>query len=309
MVLAARPVVGSMDEARDCASEAVLQYLQQRPEDVHNLEAFLVTIAKRRAIDHTRARTRARARDERVAGELAVSAPDVAEDIAARAEAFGADEQARRLLQPHVYELLRLVADGVPFPEVARRLDLTERAVQSHLLRARRVVRAALAKTLAALGLGSVSLRKLPGTATATAPAVAAALVIGAGVLGGIASRPTQPGLVLLPSTTVQGDEEADVSALAERTLGAPASALGSALSTKPRRSDPTRVVLLQTGVVGVEVQQRDDGQQSSGPVERLQHCVENLRVELDYLGCEHESAEEDLGEPSGDRPALPAVG
>ena len=55
--------------------------------------------------------------------------------------------------------------------------------------------------------------------------------------------------------------------------------------------------------------QKRDDGQQSSGPVERLQHCVENLRIELDYLGCEMESAQQDLGQPSGNRPALPAVG
>ncbi|MDP9182689.1 MAG: sigma-70 family RNA polymerase sigma factor [Actinomycetota bacterium] len=286
----------------------MLQYLQQRPQDVHNLEAFLVTIAKRRAIDHTRSRTRARARDERLAGELALSAPDVAEDIAARAEAFWADEQARRLLRPHVYELLRLVADGVPFPEVARALDMSERAVQSHLLRARRVVRAALAKTLAALGLGSASLRKWSGTAAASAPVVAAALVIGGGVLGGPAARSAEPALVLLPSTTWAVDAEADrarLTSTGRRTTSPAASdAAGGA-----HRGDPTTVAGLQTPVIGVKVQKREDGQQSSGPVERLQQCVENLRIELDYLGCEQESAQQDVRQASWDGPALPAVG
>jgi RNA polymerase sigma factor (sigma-70 family) len=309
MVLAARPVVGSTDEARDCASEAIVQYLQRRPEDIDNLEAFMVTIAKRRAIDHARARTRARLRDDRFANEHVLTAPDVAEDIAARAEAFWADEQARRLLSPHVYELLRLVADGVPFPEVARRLDMSERAVQSHLHRARRLVRAALAKTLAALGLSTASLRKWAGTPATAAPALAAAFVVAVQVLGG-SLAPAAPALELMPSTTVVDDTGTTTASGATRSTS---SRLGSGQpATSLRHRDAAgaaRIVSVQTHVVGADVEKHDDGYQSSGPVDQLQHCLENLRIELRYQGCEQPSADQGAGQPAGDGPGLPAVG
>jgi RNA polymerase sigma factor (sigma-70 family) len=309
MVLAARPVVGSADEARDCASEAIVQYLEQRPDEVLNLEAFLVTIAKRRALDHARARTRARIRDDRYARATPLSAPDIAEDIAARAEAFWADEQARRLLSPHVYGLLRLVADGVPFPEVARRLDISERAVQSHLHRARCQVRAALAKTLAALGLAAAGLRKWADTPVTAAPALAAAFVIAVQILGG-GPLPAEPDLTLLPSTTIV-DETASMSAHPAGTgtvIGG--TTRGTAVSTRRHVAAPRHSLAdVQTPVVGLEVQKRDDGKHASGWVERVQDCLTNLRIELHYQGCEPQSADQGAGEPAGDGPAFPTVG
>ena len=312
MVHAAQPVVGSLDEARDCASEAIVQYLQHAPEDVHNLEAFLVTIAKRRAIDHARARTRARARDARFAGELALSAPDVAEDIAARAEALWADAQARELLAPHVYELLQLVADGVPLPEVAQRLGLTERSVQSHLLRARRVVRAALARTLAALGACGAAIRRWSGPAGASASAVTAALVLAIAVSepAAPAPSPSSPSFTLMPTTTLSSDPVTNAS----RSVHHETSLLHTATVTPPiGRSSGGRtqqsVVDVQTPLIGAEVQDRDDGQQSANVVERLQHCLQYLRIELHYQGCEAPSADQSSGQLTGDRPALPALG
>ncbi|MDP9164824.1 MAG: hypothetical protein M3O32_01950 [Actinomycetota bacterium] len=94
MVAASLNVLGSRDQAHDCAAEAMAQVLQRRPADIANLEAFMVTVAKRRAIDRHRARARDRRRDARLAGEAAITLPDLAEDIAARAEARWADEQA-----------------------------------------------------------------------------------------------------------------------------------------------------------------------------------------------------------------------
>jgi RNA polymerase sigma factor (sigma-70 family) len=309
MVLAARPVVGSTDEARDCASEAIVQYLERRPEDIGNLEAFMVTIAKRRAIDHERARRRARLRDERFANEHALTAPDVAEDIAARAEAFWADEQASRLLSPHVYELLRLVADGVPFPEVARRLDMSERAVQSHLHRARRLVRAALAKTLAALGLGTASLRKWAGTPATAAPALAAAFVVAVQVLGG-SPAPAAPALALMPSTTiVDGTGFATASMTSRSASGQNGVRLAATSMGHRTPTAAPRIVGVQTHVVGVDLEKHDDGYHSSGPVEQIQHCLQNLRIEVHYQGCEQPSADQGAGQPAGDGQALPAVG
>jgi RNA polymerase sigma factor (sigma-70 family) len=309
MVLAARPLVGSLDEARDCASEAVLQYLERQPQDVANLEAFMVTVAKRRAIDHTRASERARIRDARFAGESAVSAPDLAEDIAARAEALWADEQARLLLQPRVYELLRMVADGVPMSEVARQLDLTDRAVQSHLLRARRIVRAALARTLAVLGVGVAALRRWSGPVATTTVALAAAVFV---MRVAPAQAPTTgPRLALLPVTTYATDDGTGQAAPTTHASGPDAAARADSVA---RRSGGgaarhTTVLKVQTSLIGAEIQRRDDGRPSRGPVDQVLNCLKGFRIEIHYQGCDSRSAEQSLGETAGDRPLLPAVG
>lgn len=62
MVAAARRVLGDGDVAAECASEAIAQVLARRPTGVLIAEAYMVTIAKRRAIDHVRASSRARSR-------------------------------------------------------------------------------------------------------------------------------------------------------------------------------------------------------------------------------------------------------
>lgn len=309
MVLAARPVVGTLDEARDCASQAIVQYLEQDPGDVANLEAFMVTIAKRRAIDVARARARARVRDERFAHEVSLTAPDVAEDIAARAEAFWADEQARRLLQPRVYQLLQLVADGVPLAEVAKRLDMTERAAQSHLLRARRLVRSALTQTIAALGLAWAAVRRLSGPAAVTAPALAAALVL---AIGTSVSPPATeaPALAIQPRVTFVPDADAHATSTAAGASTASIRRTGSAAGSTTTTSRPQAETALKvkTPVGGVAVEERDDGHRSNGTVERVLHCLQNFRVELNYQGCDDGSSQQDPGQPSGDRPLLPAV-
>jgi DNA-directed RNA polymerase specialized sigma24 family protein len=307
MVLAARPVVGTLDEARDCASEALVQYLEHDPGDVQNLEAFMVTIAKRRAIDHARARTRARLRDNRFAHEVSLTTPDVAEDIAARAEAFWADQQAQQLLQPRVYKLLQLVADGVPLAEVARRLDMTERAAQSHLLRARRVVRAALAQTLAALAVGVTTVRRGWGPAAVTAPLLAAASVLAIGTAVS-PPRANEPRLAIQPQTTVVTDADArETAALAKAAVVRRTGVVGHPARRPVTTSKTVLNVTMPTGSVALE--KRDDGHQSGNYVEQVVWCLQHLRVEPHYQGCDDGSPHQDLGQPPGDRPLLPAVG
>jgi RNA polymerase sigma factor (sigma-70 family) len=314
MVLAARPVVGTLDEARDCASEAIVQYLEGDRRDVANLEAFMVTIAKRRAIDRARARQRARLRDERYAHESGLSAPDVAEDIATRAEALWADREARRLLQPRVYELLQLVADGVPITEIAQRLGMTERAAQSHLLRARRVVRAALAKTLAGLGIAAAAIRRWWGPAAVTAPVLAAAFVLAIGTA--TAPRLAPPGLTLLPrTTTVPGADalsaDATKASASRRTGGGSSTAAPKrAAAPQPKRDLYVRI----PGGGAVAIEDRDNGHRSDNVVEAWVWCLQHFRVDDEYIGCDTEetsaetSAQQGAGQPTGDRPLVPAL-
>jgi RNA polymerase sigma factor (sigma-70 family) len=309
MVLAARPVVGGLDEAHECAAQAIVQYFEHAPAEVANLEAFLVTIAKRRAIDHVRAQARARLRDERYAHETALSAPDVAEDVAARAEARWADQEARRLLHPRVYHLVQLVADGMPLAEVARQLDMTERAAQSHLLRARRVVRAALARTLAALGLGVAAVRRWWGPAAVTAPVLAAVFVLAIGTAEAPALTDRQPSLSLLPRTT----EVVGAAATSSSSPGAHATGssrrTGSSLSTTTR-PQPKRDLFVKTPVGGVAVEQHDDGHHSDSVVEQWEWCLHHFRFEPPkYVGCDDGSAKQGSRQPAGDGPLLPGPG
>ena len=94
MVSASRSVLGSSEDAYDCAAEAMAQVLERAPQDVVNAEAFLVTVARRRAIDHYRRGQRERRRDAQLAAYEQTSVVDIAEDVARRAEAAWAAGKA-----------------------------------------------------------------------------------------------------------------------------------------------------------------------------------------------------------------------
>ena len=146
MVRAARSVLGERDAAGDCAAEAMTQFLEKSPNDVLNLEAFLVTVSKRRAVDRIRQAKRERSRQMRVALATAADVADVAEAVVHRRHAEWVDAHARRLLRPEVYQLLTLVADGTPVAEAAAMVDMTTRAAESHLSRARSMLRGVIAR-------------------------------------------------------------------------------------------------------------------------------------------------------------------
>lgn len=176
MVRVTQRLVDSREDAEDCASAALLQLLERR-DCVDNDEAFLVTIAKRRAIDRTRSQARSRIRNDRLAGLEPPGAPDIAEDVAARAEAAWLDETARALLSPKAYRLLRLLADGHEIGQAADSMGMTQRAAESLLLRARRTVRKSWAKTLSVLG-GCLGALKRWSPAAAPAASLAASAVL-----------------------------------------------------------------------------------------------------------------------------------
>jgi DNA-directed RNA polymerase specialized sigma24 family protein len=283
MVHAASPVVRSREDARDCAAEALTQFLESHPEVVRDAHALLTTISKRRAFDQVRAETYARRLVARLAREGPSVTPDVADDVVARAEAVWVDEEARRLLTPQLYEMLVLVGDGVPMREIARRLGMTESAANSHLARARRLVRGALARTLAVLGLGAAAARRATGPAAASTAVLAAAFAIGISLPPG---PPEQPRLTVLPDIAT-APRDAAVPAAAS-SVGA-RDVVVAVRRTSVRGTPPgtAGVTEVRTAAAGVRVRRTDDGQRASGSVERLQQCVQNLRVTTRYLGCE----------------------
>src|SRR3954463_7143563 len=97
MVHAANGVLGSRDDAAECATQALVQVLERPPVEVLNPEAFMVTIARRRAIDHVRSQARYRKAAMRSApADLAIA--DIAEAVCEREQAAWVDELARRRL-------------------------------------------------------------------------------------------------------------------------------------------------------------------------------------------------------------------
>lgn len=286
MVRAAKGVLGCRDAAGDCASEALVQALEMNPSDVANLEAFLVTIAKRRALDTIRRQVRSRRREQLVGTQFVLDVVDVAEDVTARAEARWVDEQARALLRPQVYALVRLVADGMEIDAAAAQLGMTRDAAASHLKRARAVIRAAFAKTLVGIAATHAGLRRLlrPSAAAGTATALGFAALLAIVVAPPKPSR-VAPELELAPVTDAARESHA-----APRTPAPPPLGLAS---KRPRTTTPagarrsTTLAQLQTPVGGVRLEERDDGQDNGDLVSRLLACSRHIRIEDEYIGCE----------------------
>jgi RNA polymerase sigma factor (sigma-70 family) len=295
MIAASRKVLGSLDDAHDCAAEAMTQVLERQPDGVENLEAFMVTVAKRRAIDRYRAQQRGRRRERMLAAQVALTAPDFAEDVATRAEARWADETARAVLKPNVYRLVRMLADGVPLSDAAARLGMSDRAAESHLLRARRAVRGALGKTFGVLAAAFACGRRV---GPAAAPAVVAVAASTALLVGGPAPGPRLPASDP-PAKPILGDA-APTAVVAELVLPTGAATPPRGVSARAPLSLPaasvgvaqasprsTTSAVVSTPVAGVDSYDTDDGQQSEGTAEQVLQCVQNLKVTIGYQGCE----------------------
>ena len=290
MVRVARSVLGSRHNAEECAAAALAQVVTRRPRDVGNYEAFMVTIAKRRAIDMLRAQDRARHREARLVASTTLTVDDIAEAITSRAEAQWADATARQLLSPKVYGLLRLVADDLQVPEIAERLQLTPRAVESHLLRARRVMRAALAKTLAGFGLLGLGLRwLLPSAAPAGVAVTAVALLFALPFVD--TTRPGGTGPTVLGHGYERAVELTNIP-VPHKTTGvsgrvAETRARGASEASKPPTTGPPTVTKIQGPAnASATVTAEDSGTHEDTPVEMVLACAQNVRVTPNYVGC-----------------------
>jgi DNA-directed RNA polymerase specialized sigma24 family protein len=286
MLAAGYSVLGCKQQAYECAADAVTQMLERPPRNVRNPEAFLVTVAKRRAIDRVRSHGSDRRRLERLVANTQLVEQDVAEAVTERAEAAWVDEQARTLLRPTAYRLLQLLADGVPIQEAALALGLTQRAAESHLLRARRLMRSAIAKTLVTLGvLGGILRRGVTKLPAAVAAVSALFLVIPHG--SGLGQSSSRRSLAHFASselrTALPARHESRTQPSATPSAQNRERATFASAASTPRAA-------VQTSVVGVGTYDKDDGYQASGPVDLVLHCAGNVRVEPGYVGCDQPS-------------------
>lgn len=293
IVTACGRVLDSRDDAEECAAGVIAELVAAPPSDVRNVEAFVVTVARRRAIDRYRSERSTRLRALRYGqGELAE--PDVADLVAERDEAAWVDAQARALLSPRHYQLLRQVADGVPLEQAAAALGVSRRAAEGQLYRARVLMRTALARALGILGVLLASLRRTLGSATPSTAVVAAAVIL---ALHFAAVPYQQP--ELRPPRGSQSALLDQVRHVPGRDVPVSASSSGMVASRpRPSRSpapSPSPSPQIQTAVGGVGTYTRDDGYEDQGLVDQLMHCLDTLRIEPDYKGCGDPSSSPNL--------------
>ena len=144
-VIRCRNVAGSHEDAEAFVQEALVAALDSDLESISDLEGWVVTVARRRAIDAARRRSACRSALVRVAHRESREAEDVAERVAARDEAAWLASRLDELPATTV-AVVRTLASGRSIGETADELGMSYRSVESHLTRARRWARCALAR-------------------------------------------------------------------------------------------------------------------------------------------------------------------
>jgi DNA-directed RNA polymerase specialized sigma24 family protein len=288
MVRAAESIVGSRQDAEDCAAACHAELCEKPPLRADNLEALLVTVAKRRAVDLVRTRCAERRRDGRLASRASLTEHDVAEEVVNRAEARWFDSAARRTLRPHVYALLERLAADVSIDQAAAELGMSRRAAESHLLRARRTLREVLPKAMASVVVLFGAFRRLGSRSAAPAlTAVSAACLLVLPAVSGVFSGGEAPQRALAPPHA----HERPATAL-ELLAGGQEPPLTREKPARSARRAPAEskrspiVTVHGPGRSEVFVRHGDTGGHERGPVEVLLACVDDFQISPQRIGC-----------------------
>lgn len=284
MVRTARSVLGSRDEAEECAAAAIVQVLERRPRDVDNVQAFMVTVAKRRAIDRHRTVERGRRRDARLETVSEASVADIAEGVVARAEAVWLDQEARMRLAPEVYGVLRMVADGVEVSEAAAAHGMTTRAAHSHLHRARKLLRGVWARTLAVIGTAWVAVRRSAGPSAVTALAAAAVITL-PGWQRAAPQEPANPGLAVHLGSGGAGAAYVQSLPLSPSHARARTVVARSKISPKAATGSSSTVVEPLGNSTTISDERHGSGK-PDGPVQGAVDCLQNFHLSTSQIGC-----------------------
>jgi RNA polymerase sigma-70 factor (ECF subfamily) len=139
----ARWLTRSDRDAEDLAQTALLRALERRPalDDVEKAKWYLLRIVRNLAIDPARARARVMVEPRSNLPEPAATEPGPDEIVLRDAErALSAAALAE--LADHHREVLRLrFVEGLEYPAVAHRLDVTEHAARQRVYRAVQALR------------------------------------------------------------------------------------------------------------------------------------------------------------------------
>lgn len=287
MVRVAYSVLGCRDEAQDCAAAAIVQVLERQPQDIVCLEAFMVTVAKRRALDRLRVMHRDRVRTQLLAATTWDTGADPAEAVTHRAAAAWLAGEARSRLTPQSFRILDAVSKGRGLSEIAESEQLSVRAVESDLFRTRRLLRGVWVRSLAAVAAVWAGLRRAVVPAVPFVASAAAALV----VVPMLTSRPPPadlssaggPSAVPLPHAASRHVVPAPVSTARRVATGR---VVTPAVSASPSPRASTRVVT-PVGTTTVHDEQHGSGA-DTGLVGGVVECIADVAVSPDLhdLGC-----------------------
>ena len=184
----ARRRSASPEDAEDAVHEAMVRAMEQPALDDERLGGWLTTVTMRLCVD----RHRQVAREAEVHRRALRGLPGyvtVEDRVCDRAEAHWLTRRVREELPGRQAEALGLRAQGLELGQIAQRMGLSYRAVQSLLARARKTLRGVLAGTLGTLAVllwpwrGSRSTGVGGGVPGGAAPLAAAAVTLtGAGL-------------------------------------------------------------------------------------------------------------------------------
>ena len=290
MVRTAHGVLGSREEAEECAGQALLQVCEQNIANVTNLEAHMVTVAKRRAIDRRRHLERCRRRDLLLAGQERLESHDIADDVARQHEAVWMANEAQRLLDHRSLDALTRYAEGEHMPAIAAAHGLTEGATRTVLHRARKLLREVYTKGLAIFGLGWL-LGRRPSRGTSAVAGLGTAS-LAAAVLP-FAMSPVAPDhtvkpeatLVLLPAEVVAEQQTTKITAVAGASAQ-PQRTQAVSPST-PKSAKKNQVIIRGPGraTTRIETEHRGD-EEYSDPVTIVLDCLAHFRHDPEQIGC-----------------------
>ena len=289
MVKVARSVLGCAADAEECAAAAIAQVLERQPRGIQNLEAFMVTVAKRRAQDRLRGKIRLRRRLTALCSTDHV--PDIGTAIADQDAEQWLVLEARRILTPRSFRLLEASGGAEPLAEIATREGMTVSAVKSDVRRSRAKLLSVWARASAALGALWAGLRRLPSTAPALATVAVftfAPLLIPA--VDGLGSPDASPiiGVIegerqLAPSVASWVEPAVSPVHRARSVLASTPRSRGSVKAPLVHESDPV-------GMTTVDADRHGAGP-DAGPVGTLVECLNNVNpdpatFDPHHLGC-----------------------
>ncbi|MFF4396493.1 sigma-70 family RNA polymerase sigma factor [Streptomyces sp. NPDC001480] len=228
----------SQEDAEDAVHEAMLRAAERPDLDDERLAAWLTTVTMRLCVD--RYRQVNREAEVRTRPTLLAPAPvPVEEAVCDRAEARWLAVRSGELPARQA-EALRLKSEDLDVSQVAVRMGLSYRTVESLLARARRTLRSSLAATLgfAAFLVGRL---RAGGKAQAVAAASTAATVAVAGLVLPYALDRGRPDAAPVPSATaVSGTTAGTVRPDRTDRLSAPAPAVRELSATSSGGAAPS---------------------------------------------------------------------
>jgi RNA polymerase sigma factor (sigma-70 family) len=283
----------SRDDAEDCAQEAMVRCVGFAALDEARVVEFLATTTMRLAMD----RHRTHARDARVSAKLTpwyVAEPSPEEATCDRGEASWVAAHVAALPESQ-RTALTAKAEGLSCQEIAARMGLSYKAVESLLSRARAYVRAAVATAwvlVARLNRRAVDVPQ-------AVPAMALVALVTAGALA--PGGPAAPAPAALPRVTAPAARTAVAPRAAARPAApreavapravrrVPAGAAAAvAAPPAPRPSSPLPVPVPNTCTTAplVDTCVRLDGYR---PGSGVKQCLENgVTVTARHIGCGH---------------------